>query len=156
MKNIQVAIAVVENEKGQLLFQHRKKHPYQGYLGLVGGKIKDSETKELAMFRELEEEAGIVSRQAQFLGEVIENLTEGVKITVVSLSVFSVKAGEKLKASESEGDVFWVDKSSFLAERGKYIPVDWLIVESIIHHTSIVSKIEVKNLEGTYEIQSVK
>jgi len=52
-------ILVVENKQGAFLVQERLKHPYFGFWGFAGGKIRWGETILEAAARELQEEAGI-------------------------------------------------------------------------------------------------
>jgi len=54
-------ILVVENEHQQYLVQERLKHPYFGYWGFPGGKIRWGETILEAAQRELMEEVGITA-----------------------------------------------------------------------------------------------
>ena len=54
-------ILVIENEDGELLVQERLKHPYFGFWGFAGGKIRWGETIIEAAARELVEEAGITA-----------------------------------------------------------------------------------------------
>ncbi|HEY8886341.1 MAG TPA: NUDIX hydrolase [Candidatus Microsaccharimonas sp.] len=52
-------ILVIENEAGDLLVQERLKHPYFGFWGFAGGKIRWGETIIEAAARELKEETGL-------------------------------------------------------------------------------------------------
>lgn len=52
-------ILVIENEKGELLVQERLKHPYYGFYGFAGGKIRWGETILEAGARELKEETNL-------------------------------------------------------------------------------------------------
>jgi 8-oxo-dGTP pyrophosphatase MutT (NUDIX family) len=52
-------ILVIENQKGELLAQERLKHPYFGFWGFAGGKIRWGETIIEAAARELIEETGL-------------------------------------------------------------------------------------------------
>jgi 8-oxo-dGTP pyrophosphatase MutT (NUDIX family) len=54
-------ILVIENETGTLLVQERLKHPYFGFWGFAGGKIRWGETILEAAARELMEETGLVA-----------------------------------------------------------------------------------------------
>jgi 8-oxo-dGTP pyrophosphatase MutT (NUDIX family) len=54
-------ILVIENKEGHFLFQERIKHPYYGFWGFPGGKIRWGETILQAGARELYEETGLVA-----------------------------------------------------------------------------------------------
>jgi len=60
MRRIEVAAAVIGNERGQFLLAQRPPgKPYPGYWEFPGGKIEPGETAPQALARELEEELGI-------------------------------------------------------------------------------------------------
>lgn len=152
----EVSIAIIENDNGHLLFQLRKKDPYAAHLGLVGGKIENGETNIDALCREVEEETGLIVEQMTFLGRVIEHLTQQDKSAEVILHIFHIFTNGNLTASLSEGEVYWLDEGFFLGNEGKYIPTDWLIVESLLNDNKVVNEIFVEEKEGRYEIKSVK
>ena len=54
-------ILVIENQDGELLVQERLKHPYFGFWGFAGGKIRWGETILEAAARELTEETGLTA-----------------------------------------------------------------------------------------------
>lgn len=54
-------IIVLQDQEGKLLVQERLKHPYYGFWGFPGGKIRWGETIIEAATRELEEETGLSS-----------------------------------------------------------------------------------------------
>ncbi len=154
MKKLEVVIAIITNHQGRLLFQHRKKQPYRGYLGLVGGKIEAGESQEAALSREVQEETGLVISEPRFLGTIVETLQTTFDETAVSLHVFSVKTTGCLQANENEGDLLWVEKNDFFREKGKYIPTDWLIVQSLLGQNNFITQLVVINKGNVYEIQS--
>lgn len=156
MNSLDVVIAIIKDEQERFLFQLRKRKPYQGYLGLVGGKVEKNETQIAALSREVAEETGLTISQSQMLGTVIETLVTNKDTTKVSLHVFSVRAKGALRASELEGDVFWTDTETFFREKQNYIPTDWLIVESYIQKNTLLTQIVVNNLGEKYEIKSTK
>jgi 8-oxo-dGTP diphosphatase len=60
MKLTQVAVGIVQNDKGQVLFAQRPTgKPYAGWWEFPGGKIEAGETLAQALARELREELGI-------------------------------------------------------------------------------------------------
>lgn len=61
-QRIDVAVAVVQNDQGQVLWARRPEgKPYAAYWEFPGGKVEASETIWQALVRELQEELGIVA-----------------------------------------------------------------------------------------------
>lgn len=156
MKTLEVVIAIIRDSQGRMLFQHRKRQPYKNYLGLVGGKVEKDEAKSSALSREVQEETALIISRSFYLGSIVETLITDADETNVSLHVFSVEADGQIQASEKEGDLFWVETNDFLLEKEKYIPTDWLIVQSFIQQNSLLNQIIVKNQGELYEIQSAR
>ena len=154
MKSLEVVIAIISDSKDMLLFQHRKRRSYQNYLGLVGGKIEQGESPKKAMSREIKEETSLDVSQCVYLGRVIETLITQNISTKVLLHIFVVKVDGQLKSSMQEGDLLWVKKNSFLKEKERYIPTDWLIVHSFISKHSLLTRILIENKGEKYEIKS--
>lgn len=154
MKSLEVVIAIISDGKDKLLFQHRKRQSYQNYLGLVGGKVKQGESLEIAMSREIKEETSLDVSQCAYLGRVIETLIAQNRSSKVLLHVFVVKVDGQLKSSMQEGDLLWVKKDCFLKEKERYIPTDWLIVQSFISEHNLLTRILIENKGEKYEIKS--
>jgi 8-oxo-dGTP diphosphatase len=55
-----VNLCVIKPNKSQVLLVNRANSPYQGYWGLLGGKVKRGENSSYAAVRELREECGLV------------------------------------------------------------------------------------------------
>ena len=68
------AVILVIEDNGKLLLQERLKHPYFGFWGFPGGKIRWGETIMQAAARELAEETGLVA-QLEYRG-VYHELTK--------------------------------------------------------------------------------
>jgi adenylate cyclase class 2 len=156
VNTLNVVIAIIKDEQERLLFQLRKRNPYKNYLGLVGGKVEENESETAALSREVAEETGLLISQSQMLGTVVETLVTDKDSTEVSLNVYSVKAEGVLQANELEGEVIWVDVETFFREKQKYVPTDWLIVESFILKNTLLTQIVVNNLGERYEIKSTE
>lgn len=58
-------VAIIENEKGELLIARRACEPAKGTLDLIGGFVDPGETAEQAIVREILEETGIAVSQDQ-------------------------------------------------------------------------------------------
>lgn len=58
-------VAIIENEKGELLVARRACEPKKGTLDLIGGFVDPGERSEEAMVREIKEETGISVEESQ-------------------------------------------------------------------------------------------
>lgn len=66
--NVASAVGVViENEKGEVLFEKRAKEPRKGFLVVPGGFTDPDETGEHAAFRECTEETGVEPEHVRYL-----------------------------------------------------------------------------------------
>lgn len=57
-------VAIIENEKGELLIARRACEPAKGTLDLIGGFVDPGESAETAIVREIREETGIALRES--------------------------------------------------------------------------------------------
>lgn len=116
-------ILVIENMNGQLLVQERLKHPYFGFWGFAGGKIRWGETILRAAARELMEEAGL--KAALTYKGVYHELTKS-KETGVFLEdkIFHVIHGAfpsgKLIENFEGGHNEWLSESDLVNKDKKY------------------------------------
>lgn len=74
---------IVKNKKKELLLQLRDEDPEIGKWVLFGGGVKDGETPESALAREIKEEFGFEIGRAEFFGEYIDR---GIKQMIYILA----------------------------------------------------------------------
>jgi len=67
------ACAIILNREGELLMQLRDEEPGKGTWVLFGGGVKEGETEEQALRREIEEELGFTIGAVDFLGRYEDN-----------------------------------------------------------------------------------
>lgn len=91
-------ILVIQNSKGQLLAQERLKHPYFGFWGFPGGKIRWGETILEAGARELMEEAGILARLT-YKGVYHEHVRAEETAEIIEDKIFHVVYGDTVKGT---------------------------------------------------------
>ena len=116
-------ILVVENEKGELLAQERLKHPYFGFWGFAGGKIRWGETIIEAAARELMEETGLKA-ELTYMG-VYHELTKSKETgEYLEDKIFHVVHGSRHKCELVEnfegGHNEWLSESELAKKKKKY------------------------------------
>lgn len=126
-----VKALIVNEEGGILIFRADTTYDHVGdvepYWDLAGGRIKEGQTSEQALKREIKEETGLTEIESfEFFTAVISNheipLSSGGKTGLV-LMIYKVKLTKNSKIMLSpEHDLFeWVDKSTAAKRlRNKY------------------------------------
>lgn len=89
-------ILVIQNDIGQYLVQERLKHPYFGFWGFPGGKIRWGETIMEAASRELMEEAGI-SASLIYKGVYHEHVKSVETNEIIEDKIFHIVHGQMIK-----------------------------------------------------------
>ncbi|MBO4907115.1 MAG: NUDIX domain-containing protein [Bacteroidaceae bacterium] len=105
-------VAVITNERGELLVVRRAKDPARGTLDLPGGFSDCYETSEHGVVREVKEETGLDVDRVEFLFS-IPNLYEYSGFTVHTIDMFYrcyVKTGDDIQAhaADDAAEVMWL------------------------------------------------
>lgn len=134
MKNLALSIGLgVIVYKNKILLIKRGNKPYQGLLGLPGGKIEGDEHLACGLIREIKEETGLKTKLEKYLGIVSELLIEDNEIKehfllhICRLYPVSVK----IKGGK-EGIVDWFNLEKIEKLKEKIIPSDFLIIKDIV------------------------
>lgn len=155
MKPLQVVVGIIRDEKGNMLFQERAKPPYQGHYGLVGGKVELDEVRDKAIVREIKEETSLDVSDFKYIEVINETLMSKDKTFQVALHLYLVKVDGIASPNLSEGEVHWVDEDHFFRKKEKYIPTDWLIVDTFLNNKTFFHEILVEDKGEHYEIKSI-
>ncbi len=116
-------VAVIENDKGEILVATRAKEPAKGTFDLPGGFIDIHETAEEALCREVLEETGLVVDSAKYLFSV-PNIYEYSDFEVHTVDLFfqcKVKDFSNIVAQDD------VSELQFIA-REKFDPADFGLI----------------------------
>ncbi|MBQ8502370.1 MAG: NUDIX domain-containing protein [Bacteroides sp.] len=103
-------VALIVNEKNELLVCRRAKDPAKGTLDLPGGFIDMDETAEEGVAREVMEESGLQVTKAEYLFS-LPNLYEYSGFTVHTLDLFfrcEVKDSTHFQAMDDAAELFFV------------------------------------------------
>ena len=120
-------IIVLQDEDGRVLAQERKKHPYFGFWGYPGGKIRWGETIVDAARRELLEEAGLEASMT-YRGVYHERVQSTETKEIIEDKIFHVVHGENptgklLKVFEG-GVNAWLTLDELNGKERKYKSTD--------------------------------
>lgn len=124
-----VVSAIVDGKK--ILLLQREKRPFQGYWGMIGGKLQHGETIIDAAIREAKEETGLDVIFDSFHGLCHEHVKES-GVTKHSFLLFLCKmrpVGGTIKTG-TEGRVAWFDIKTLAKE--KIIPSDLWMIQNML------------------------
>ncbi|MCR3921848.1 MAG: (deoxy)nucleoside triphosphate pyrophosphohydrolase [Firmicutes bacterium] len=116
---IDVAAAILENSKGQVLIAKRKQgKKLAGYWEFPGGKIENGETPQQCLIRELQEEMNIEIEIGDYVGENIHFYDAGP----IRLLAFKGKiTGGEIKLVDHD-EYVWIDL--YLLKKIQLAPAD--------------------------------
>ena len=105
-------VAVITNERGEILVVRRAKEPAKGTLDLPGGFSDSYETSEQGVVREVKEETGLDVERTEFLFS-IPNLYEYSGFTVHTIDMFyrcyvRTDAMAKAHAADDAAEIMWL------------------------------------------------
>jgi len=105
-------VAVIENNKGELLVARRAKDPARGTLDLPGGFVDMFETAEEAVKREVEEETGLSVNLPHYLFSIPNiYLYSGFEVHTVDLFFkCQIKDFNGLKAQDDVSELLFIAK----------------------------------------------
>ena len=120
--NIALCLIVRENK---ILLLRRAKPPYQGWLGLPGGKMQFGEAPETAGLREAMEETGLAFRDCRVAGCATEIIRSITGQTLAQFTMFPVilDDAEGEPQSGCEGELEWHALAA-LHTQTRIIPTD--------------------------------
>ncbi len=150
--NISVAI-VTHNNK--LILIKRKKEPFKDILSLPGGKIKETETPEQAIARELEEETGLTTKTIEYVGHYDETIIESsTPIHKHNIKIFKIQPENFNFHSSNEGEAFSIPLKNLNSFKNKIVPSDILFIQRTLNGEKNFShKITLeKHKNGSYSI----
>ncbi|GAB4192115.1 MAG: (deoxy)nucleoside triphosphate pyrophosphohydrolase [Calditrichia bacterium] len=129
MKNIKVVAAIII-KNGKIFVARRKKHLHHGgFWEFPGGKIKNGETIQEALERELMEEFGMVIEAGEILGDVTVTIDD-LGINLIGVTAQIIRGIEFLNDHDQ---VNWVDEKKLAElELGKADVVLWNKVKQFL------------------------
>jgi len=120
-------IIVLQNENGKFLLQERLKHPYFGFWGYPGGKIRWGETILRAGARELYEETGLKAHMT-YRGVYHEHVIQAETNDILEDKIFHVLGADQphgeLMVSFDGGKNSWLSAQELAQKEKKYASCD--------------------------------
>ncbi len=103
-------VAVIVNDRGELLVARRAKEPAKGTLDLPGGFVDSFETGEEAVTREVLEETGLAVSETKYLFSLPNKyIYSGFEVHTLDLFFLCrIEATELPKANDDVAELFWM------------------------------------------------
>lgn len=118
---------------GKLLLIKRRKPPYAGHWGLVGGKMEFGETLAMAAEREALEETQLNADFHRLEGIVNETLVEDGRVVAhFVIFVCRLTASEAEHVASEEGELCWFTPEQIVAEESHVIPTDFRMIHTML------------------------
>ena len=141
---------------GRWLLIQRRKPPYEGHWGLVGGKMEVGETVAEAAVREAREETRLAVRFDRVKGVVNETLLRGSRtVAHFVLFVCRLEADGDDHAYGDEGPLRWFTPEQMRDESGTIIPTDLRMIEAMLlrrHDGLCFVEASMREHGGRYEV----
>lgn len=120
MNSAAAVVAILRNERGQLLIARRKEEPARGTLDLIGGFVDPGEGLEQALLREVREETGmdIASCPRKYLFSLPNTyLYSGLTVhTTDAFFLVDIAADTPLHPSDDVADCWWMHPEDIQSE----------------------------------------
>ena len=104
-------VAIIINEKGELLVGRRAFEPAKGTLDLIGGYVDCGESAETAVKREIEEEVGLIVENPVYLfSKPNTYLYSGLVVHTTDLFfLVNVLSSDRIIANDDVSECWWAD-----------------------------------------------
>lgn len=140
-----VLVAVLKDDN--ICFLKRKKRPYNGYWGMIGGKVRMQESISENALREVKEETGLDCEFSKINKIVYERVNEDGKFKHAFVLFFvSVKAISDKIVECDEGEVKWFDLKEL--DNLEIIPSDLWMIKNYLDSKSDMKQVIINEKSG--------
>jgi len=101
-------LAIILNDKNEVLFVLQKTGPFRGWWLLPGGRVEFGETVRDALIREVKEETGLLVKVSKLLG-VFDVIYADQDCHFIHIVFLCERIGGELKAGSDASEVRWLD-----------------------------------------------
>jgi 8-oxo-dGTP diphosphatase len=150
-----VLCAIIKDKK--ILLMKRKKRPYQGYWGLIGGKLQLSDSISGAALREVKEETDIDCQFTELNSVLHERVKENDEFKhafVLFLCTLTPKGDHKKEFDTEEGLVKWFDLNSL--NKDELIPSDHYMIKNLLNNKTNIKEVTIEDKEGKLTNMDIK
>ena len=131
-KMLNVVLCGIANDRKLLLIK-RRRPPYAGHWGLVGGKMEFGETVAEAAEREAREETHLDAKFERVKGVVNETLVERGRVAAhFVLFVCRLRADQLEHVESEEGELRWFTPEEVQARESDIIPTDFRMIRTML------------------------
>ena len=150
-----VLSAIVHKDKNKdkqntkIFLMKRKKRPYKGYLGLIGGKIKLEDSIPEASLREVKEETNLDCEFKQINAVLHERVREDGEYKhafVLFLCTVEPRSFKDNSYDTEEGMVKWFDVDKL--EKDEIIPSDYYMIKNLLDKKAPVIQVIQEDKDG--------
>jgi len=113
-KTIQVATALIQNKKGEILLLKRNEKNYHGYWQFPEGKVDKNESFQRTLKRELQEELGSSPKIISKLGDFSLTFTLKGSLLHATRHVYKVDVPKKIVLSKEHSAFGWFTHEAVL------------------------------------------
>jgi len=156
MKTNKIVVGLIEKD-GQVIFILRLKEPFKGTLILPGGKVKERETLDEALQREILEETGLHIKSYLEVGYYDEKVYHQAEATHRHLIYLYHIPTDSLECRGSdEGDIHILSRQEILSRKREINPSDYRMLERVLFQgqRKFRAEIRMELLNGAYHIVS--
>lgn len=141
------AVLAAVLKRGKILLLQRNKRPYQGYWGLVGGRMRHEESIEQAAIRLVKEKSGIIGTEAK-VNAIMQEQVRGDSVIKHSFILFftTVTAEGGELRDTGYGPVEWSNLRGL--EKKEVIPSDLWLIKNKLGKKCLITQARMEESEG--------
>ncbi len=156
MKNNTIVVGIIEHN-GEVVFILRLKDPFKGSLILPGGKVKEGESLDGALKREMFEETGINVNQCHKVGYYDETVYHDGEATHRHfIHLYHIPVDSLECRGSDEGEIHILSHEEILSRKREINPSDYRMLERVLFQgqRGFKAEIHVEEANGVYRIIS--
>lgn len=154
-----VLCAILNKDKTRIFLMNRKKRPYKGYWGLIGGKIQIQDSIFEAAKREIKEETNLdcdVLNLNAVLHERVKEKEEFKHAFVIFLVSLTPRKSKESEYDTDEGMVKWFDIENLEIDKEQVIPSDYYMIMNLLDKKVNIKEVIQEDEDGKLLDMTIK